>query len=372
MHGVETSQSLSEQNAALAAVIAGIRARQAERDAERAARQQEALAHPVNPLTAVGVGKVDYRRPYTWVDRQEAARLREAKQAAHKAAAKRIAAAELAARTAEIEAEANGKYRTAKPRIVTVSDGTQFITFNSEAARVARAQRRVFSWADALPKDTRTIKRDNKTIDLGPRMVMATLTYGPDEKWSPRDITGFLKKARRKLDKKLLAYAWVAEMQERGEVHYHVLLYCKRGTRIPKPDEEGWWTKGSTNIKTAKTPHYICKYVGKEKQKKGLPKGARMYAVWINKDVITDEERLGFRLSAVPKWLREIISENAPCVGYGLKWARVPGGGWVIKETGEKVASPWFIVAIDGNVAPNLMVSREEFARLRLGEAVTA
>lgn len=356
--------------------MAGIKARSATRAAQLAAEAAQQVAEPIVPPSdgaAPGpiAGKVDHRRGFSWVDYAEYNRLRVAQATAHRAAAKTVQAAEQKARAAERRLQAEGKYQTAKPRVVTITDGTQFLTFNSEAARVRRAQKRVFSWAEALPKSTQKVKRDNKTIDLGPRMVMLTLTYGPDERWERRDITSFLRRVRRKLDKKLLGYAWVAEMQERGEVHYHVLLYCKRGTAIPKPDEAGWWTKGSTNIKTAKTAHYICKYVGKEKQKEGLPKGARMYAVWINKDVITDAERLGFRLSALPTWFAKVIAENAPAIGPTLRWARAPGGGWFIKDTGERFASPWAIVAIDDFVLPGFAVSRAEFAQLR-GEAVQA
>lgn len=107
----------------------------------------------------------------------------------------------------------------------------------------------------------------------------------------------------------LLAYLWVAETQERGVVHYHVLLLVERGTKIEKPDEAGWWNYGSSKIETAKTPYYVCAYVGKEHQKKGqLPKGARVCGAHIRKDVIDKEAMAEYKAACAPKWVREIRS----------------------------------------------------------------
>jgi hypothetical protein len=132
-------------------------------------------------------------------------------------------------------------------------------------------------------------------------------------------------KLRKQLRGNLLAYAWVAELQERGAVHYHVILVVNRGTSIPMPDKAGWWTWGSTKIQSANTPFYIAKYTGKEYQKEGpFPKGLRMFAVWVADSVIGEVERWEFRLSSLPAWFREVL-RGLPT---GDRWRRAPGGGW--------------------------------------------
>jgi hypothetical protein len=52
-----------------------------------------------------------------------------------------------------------------------------------------------------------------------------TLTYGkvyPDDKTSKKDLDNFLKRLRRK-EGSNFHYVWVAERQERGAIHYHIL-----------------------------------------------------------------------------------------------------------------------------------------------------
>jgi hypothetical protein len=176
---------------------------------------------------------------------------------------------------------------------VTISNGEQEQTFDSPAARVRRCQRRVVGWAEALPRDPRRVRRAGGKIAIGPRLVMLTLTYVDAEGWKPNDIRNFMLDLRKELGEALLAYAWVLEMQQRNAPHYHVLLYVKRGTDIPKPDEK-LWKHGMSRIETAKSAFYIAKYTGKAYQKHNLPSGARMFAVWIKKGAINDETLLPF------------------------------------------------------------------------------
>jgi hypothetical protein len=114
-------------------------------------------------------------------------------------------------------------------------------------------------------------------------LKMITLTYKGVDDWQPKDITSFIRKMRTKLGDGLLAYCWVAELQKRGALHYHVLVWVKKGTRIPYPDKAGWWTGGMTSIVKARSPYYVLTYVSKEYQKDfdKFPKGARVYAVKI-------------------------------------------------------------------------------------------
>lgn len=113
--------------------------------------------------------------------------------------------------------------------------------------------------------------------------VMIGLTYKNPEDYSPGDINDYMKKIKQMLGDKLIAFAWVAEMQRRGALHYHVLLVMEKGKKLPKPDASGMWSKGSSSIAKAKSFYYICEYVGKEYQKNfdAYPKSARLYAASI-------------------------------------------------------------------------------------------
>lgn len=148
---------------------------------------------------------------------------------------------------------------------------------------------------------------------------MITLTYQYGDDWKRNAINQFMKTVRsklryreqgqRKMRDPLLGYVWVAETQERGVIHYHVLLLVERGTKIEKPDEAGWWNYGSTRIETAKTPFYVCAYVGKEHQKKGqLPKGARVCGAYIRKGAIDGVAMADYKAACAPKWLRDVRS----------------------------------------------------------------
>jgi len=143
----------------------------------------------------------------------------------------------------------------------------------------------------------------------------------------------------------LLAYAWVLEMQKRGAPHYHLLLYVKRGTRIPRPDDK-LWSHGSSRIETARSAYYIVTYTGKEYQKSNLPAGARMFAAQIYADTVDSAEMLIFRMSTVPAWLRAKLEQTQQDIGNDLHWSSCAGGGWLIRETGEKLASPWLVISI--------------------------
>lgn len=224
-------------------------------------------------------------------------------------------------------------------RAVIESEDETF-TIDSIEARIRRCQRRVHAWATALPKDNRKIRRAQKALNIGPRLVMLTLTYEDKDAWEPNQIRGFMTFMRRLLGESLLAYAWVVEMQRREAPHYHVLLYVKRGTRIPKPDES-LWHYGSSKIETARNAFYICKYTGKGYQKEKLPVGARMFAVQIYAESITDAEMIEFRMSTLPTWLRNHVEDLVDDFGNALRWGRAEGGGWIIRNTGELVASPY-------------------------------
>ena len=113
--------------------------------------------------------------------------------------------------------------------------------------------------------------------------VCVTLTYAPDQRWCGRDVSAFIKRVRDYYRYRgwRLVYFWVAELQERGAVHYHVILFVPKGHILPKPDQQGWWRKGFTNIMSVRSfASYLAKYLQKvESDGKGIwfPKGLRIY-----------------------------------------------------------------------------------------------
>jgi hypothetical protein len=210
-----------------------------------------------------------------------------------------------------------------------------------------------------MPRLNRRLRRAYKEKGIGPRLVMLTLTYGDaetehqvSEGWEPNHIRTFMQGLRKLLKDKLWAYAWVAEMQERGSLHYHVMVYVAPGTDIPEPDKAGLWPHGITQRATAKRgPWYILKYAGKAHQKEGLPAGARMFAVWIGKKTATADELFGFRLSSAPPYLQEAVKAyyEKGIVQAEVCWKRMKGGGWVIVYLGDAVdtvQSEWELVDI--------------------------
>jgi hypothetical protein len=92
-----------------------------------------------------------------------------------------------------------------------------------------------------------------------------------------------MKEVKRRLGDSILAWAWVAEIQRRGAVHYHVLFVLPQGARFPAPDKSGLWRHGSTSVVKARSHHYLVRYIGKAHQKdlSRYPKGCRLYAASI-------------------------------------------------------------------------------------------
>jgi len=192
-------------------------------------------------------------------------------------------------------------------------------------------RRRVGAWAQAL---------EGVINDPRYRVVMITLTYKRVDQWRPNHIRDFLLAYRKVLGKGLLAYAWVAELQKRGAVHYHVLLVVKRGAKMPYPDKGGYWLHGLSRVEEARTVYYILKYTGKQYQKAGeYPKGLRIFAVWLSRDAVGAVQYWSYRLSSLAGWLGEIVAS----VGDFTQWPRrVLGGGWWY--CGSRWRSPWVVV----------------------------
>lgn len=139
--------------------------------------------------------------------------------------------------------------------------------------RLNTMQKRLLAWEMM----TKKYMRENDDA----RMVMLCLTYRKVKDYRPGHIGQFTQVMRNKLNDQLLGWAWVAELQKRGAVHYHIAIMIKKNTDLPLPDKSGWWTHGITQIETITNIAYMLKYQGKDRQKElaKYPKGARLYGV---------------------------------------------------------------------------------------------
>jgi hypothetical protein len=166
-------------------------------------------------------------------------------------------------------------------------------------------------------------------FERGEECLMVTLTYaGTNEDWSPRHVSDFLKNVREYMRRRgwPCRYVWVAELQKRGVIHYHVAVWVPQGEKLPKPDEQGWWPHGMTRIEVARAAvPYLLKYLSKDTSKTfgEFPKGARIYGVG----------GLDKLMRLARAWLRlpKFIQQRASIVH---AWARYQGRDAVVKLSG--------------------------------------
>lgn len=178
------------------------------------------------------------------------------------------------------------------------------------------------------------------------RIWMQTLTYrGDNRDWRPEHISRFLDGLRKwhyaRTGSKSVRYAWVAELQQRGVIHYHVVVWLAGGLTPPKADQ-GWkhtdrrgnviheppmWPHGMSNRLKAHAPvAYVMKYASKIESKNvgHFPHGARIHGC----GGLTEIGRQCRRWVLWPAYVQGNASASCP-----FKPAR--GGGYRNDETGE-------------------------------------
>lgn len=153
-------------------------------------------------------------------------------------------------------------------------------------------------------------------------VIMITLTYQRGEDWQPNDLRACLDRLRKwfaEFGHGTMRYVWVAELQKRGALHYHVCVWVPRGLRLPLVDVRGWWPHGASNTERAKRPvPYLLKYVSKGgKGAARLPDGARM----CGSGGLAYEARRARRWLGLPGFVRARADIHDD-------WTRVRGGGW--------------------------------------------
>lgn len=231
-----------------------------------------------------------------------------------------------------------GGTRAAKPPaglvIHKTSDTPHTVEIDQERARLTRMRRSLSSCSNLIQQ---------ALGPLGYKPAMLTLTYRDVDGFVPRHVSELLKRIRHWLVRRnrALHYVWVAELQERGALHYHVIIWLPRGLTLPKPDKQGWWPHGHTKIEWARNPiGYLLKYASKFDSKHGLPKGARLHGAG-GLDQTGKQIRRWINL---PTWLKSLA-------GVASQFVRIKGGGLAERETGLCLSSPWRVSCSGGKVS---------------------
>ena len=182
------------------------------------------------------------------------------------------------------------------------------------------------------------------------RAFMVTLTYAELDAWAPLHLTAFLKAAREYYRRMCVKfrYVWVGELQQRGAVHYHVLVWLPVRMQMIKPDKRGWWPHGMTRVDrlVKNAVGYVTKYVQKFDSVAQFPKGIRLHGSG-------GHDATGKQIKswiARPGWARSMSGTN-------LRVVRAKGGGLVCTSCGVCLSSP-FRVSVGGGAYP---VCRKQF-----------
>ncbi len=136
-------------------------------------------------------------------------------------------------------------------------------------------------------------------------------------------------------------FVWTMELQKNGAPHYHALVLLPVSANLPKPDKQGWWKLGSTNIQRARggirnAVAYIAKYLSKGSD--GVfPKGFRTHGV----GGLDKEQTRERRWWLSPKFFRDAFGPDADI--------RVAVGGRINRATGEFLAGLWRVIIIAGS-----------------------
>jgi hypothetical protein len=202
----------------------------------------------------------------------------------------------------------------------------------------------VTSWESRMKRMKKRLKAWGRAAPLNVDYIVVHLTYRPGAYWRPLHITEFIAVVKKHLKKDLLGYTWVAEMQKRGAVHYHVVLAVRPGVRIPKPDLAGWWPYGSTTVEKKRRPlGYLMDYWRKIRQKRGYPRGIRIFAVVWFQWAAGGDSRFLLALWTLPAWLLDRIDQFVAILQRILP-RRVGGGEW--EWMGRRFRSPWRLMMI--------------------------
>jgi hypothetical protein len=209
------------------------------------------------------------------------------------------------------------------PTVIWMAENA--ISIDRQQARVTRLRKGVGVAAKSLHNDAG--QRAQK--------IMVTLTYAGDNRnWSAEHMTRYMNNVRNWYKAQTgdrLRYVWVAELQDRGVIHYHAVFWLRKGITMPKADKRGWWPHGMTKTERAVKPiGYLMSYLSKIETKNVMefPHGARIYG-------IGGLDKTGRDIKRWVLWPAYLQGNAA--AGDGFKPAQ--GGGYINHDTGEYFAA---------------------------------
>lgn len=188
----------------------------------------------------------------------------------------------------------------------------------------------------------------HKLADKGHRPPVCwfvTMTYEGVDDWASDHISASVERFRQWCRRAGVPcrYTWVAELQARGAVHYHLLAWLPVGVRMPHWDtavgkRPAMWAHGMTNTQEARSGvGYLMKYLSKLGEFHRFPKGLRLYGIG-GLDATGKACRQWFNL---PAW--------AKCLG-GVGDIKRYACGLVVQATGELLRSPWTVSLVPGGM----------------------
>lgn len=179
---------------------------------------------------------------------------------------------------------------------------------------------------------------------------MVTLTYVGVDDWRADHISKASEQYRRHCARHRVPcrYLWVAELQKRGAVHYHLIAWLPKGVGMPHWDRDtttaggrhvqAFWGHGMTNVEKARTGvGYLMKYLSKLDDGAAFPPHLRLYGV----GGLTQQARTVRGWYNLPEWAKR---------EHGVGDLRRMGSRLVVAETGEIVQPMYSRLFVPGGV----------------------
>lgn len=231
--------------------------------------------------------------------------------------------------------------RVASPGLVPLKTTvpTTIVSFApSEVAlrRIARLRRAVWAAGQSLAY---------LCPDVGGSVCwFVTLTYVGVDDWRPEHISASIRRYRKWCKSAAIdcRYVWVAELQTRGAVHYHVLTWLPSSVSMPHWDlarpKGPWWPHGMTNTQPARAGvGYLMKYLSKLGEFHRFPKNLRLYGM----GGLSPAARSVVAWVNLPEWVKR---------EHGVGEVRRIKERLTQLRSGEVLASPWRVRSIPGGL----------------------
>ena len=236
------------------------------------------------------------------------------------------------------------------PRPLQREGDTLLVSFDT----VQRAAKRV----KKLRRNVWALGHLHGMADKGHRPPVAwfvTLTYVGVDDWQADHMSAATEQFRRHCTRRGVAcrYIWVAELQKRGAVHYHLLAWLPRGVPMPHWDKPStalsgravapFWSHGMTNTEVAKSGvGYLMKYLSKLGELTIFPPHLRLYG----SGGLTPQAR-GVRCwYNLPEWAKR---------EHGVGDLRRLGSRLIVLETGEVLPPMYASRVVPGGILLTLL-----------------